>query len=60
MSKNLGKQLAILRLIPILVLVCLAFGLEHVIAIPRLWAVGMGLVAALLVRLLLMRVWTPK
>lgn len=54
-TENLGKQLAILRFIPIVVLVILAFGLELVFGLPRLWAAGIGLVAAIALRLYLMR-----
>lgn len=56
MGKNMGKQLALLRLIPLLVLIAVAFGLEYLFNVPRLMAVGIGLVAALALRLALVRV----
>ena len=60
MSENLGKRLAILRLIPILVLVAVAFGLEYLFGVSRLIAAGTGLVIAIIARLALMKYWTPK
>lgn len=56
MADNLGKRLALLRLVPILVLILIAFGGEYVFGMPRLWSVGIGLVAALALRLTLVRV----
>lgn len=56
MSDNIGKRLAILRLIPIVVLIVTAFGLEYVFGVSRLIAAGTGLVVAIVARLWLMRV----
>lgn len=56
MSDNLGKRLAILRLIPIVVLIVTAFGLEYLFGVSRLIAAGAGLVVAIMARLWLMRV----
>jgi membrane associated rhomboid family serine protease len=56
MSKGLGKQLALLRFIPILLLVVIAFGLEFVFGVPRIWAAVSGLIAAIALRLYLVRV----
>ncbi len=53
MTENLGKRLAILRLIPILILAAVAFGLEHLFGVERLWAAVTGLAIALAVRLAL-------
>lgn len=56
MSDNLGKRLAILRLIPIAILIVVAFGLEYLFGVSRLIAAGTGLVVAIVTRLWLMRV----
>ncbi|MGB3457128.1 MAG: hypothetical protein WBG08_06745 [Litorimonas sp.] len=53
MSQNLGRRLAILRLIPILILAAVAFGLEYGFGVERLWAAVAGLVVAVAVRLAL-------
>jgi hypothetical protein len=58
MSKDLGKRLAILRLIPIIVLIIVAFGLEYGFGVSRLSAAGTGLAIAILTRLILVRVWS--
>jgi len=55
MSENLGRRLALLRLVPIIVLVALAFGLDYLFGLSRLASAGIGLVAAIMVRLALMR-----
>lgn len=60
MSENLGKRLAILRLIPIIVLVVIAFGLEYLFGVSRLIAAGAALVVAIIARLALMKFWTPQ
>ncbi|MEM9599793.1 MAG: hypothetical protein AAF926_02100 [Pseudomonadota bacterium] len=57
MAENLGRKLAILRLIPIIVLIVLAFGLDYGLGVDKIWAVGIALVAAIATRLILMRVW---
>ncbi|WP_298914449.1 hypothetical protein [uncultured Algimonas sp.] len=57
MTENLGRRLAILRFIPIVVLVIVAFGLEYMFGVGRLWAAGAGLVVAVLVRLVLPKIW---
>lgn len=56
-SQNLGKRLAILRLIPIIVLAIVAFGLEYGFGVDRLWAAVTGLIVAITVRLILPKLW---
>lgn len=58
MADNLGKRLVLLRLIPIILLIVVAFGLQYLFGVERLWAAGTGLVVAVATRLILMRVWT--
>ncbi|MGB6228751.1 MAG: hypothetical protein WBF53_01320 [Litorimonas sp.] len=55
-TENLGRRLAILRLIPILVLAAVAFGLEYAFGVGRLWAAIAGLVVAIVVRLALPKI----
>lgn len=55
MSDNLGKRLAILRFIPIVILIVIAFGLELIFGVSRLIAAGTGLVVAIIARLWLMK-----
>ncbi|MEM7728066.1 MAG: hypothetical protein AAF311_02205 [Pseudomonadota bacterium] len=55
-GKNLGRRLAILRLIPIIVLAAVAFGLEYGFGVSRLWAAITGLVIAVAVRLALPKI----
>lgn len=57
MSQNLGRRLAILRLIPIILLVILAFGLDYVFNVDKVVAVIIALVVAVGARLVLMKVW---
>lgn len=57
MANDLGKRLAILRLIPILILAAVAFGLEYGFGVERLWAAVTGLVVAIAVRLILPKIW---
>jgi len=56
-TENLGRRLAILRFIPILILIALAFGLDHFFGLSRLASAGIALVVAILVRIALMRFW---
>lgn len=58
MSRNLGKQLAILRLIPIILLIIVAFGLDYGLGMDKVWSVGIALVVAIAARLILVRIWT--
>ncbi|MEL6686038.1 MAG: hypothetical protein AAFP97_00275 [Pseudomonadota bacterium] len=57
MANDLGKRLAILRLIPIIILAIVAFGLEYGFGVERLWAAITGLVVAIIVRLILPKIW---
>jgi hypothetical protein len=54
---NPGTRFAILRLIPVFVLVGVAFGLQYGVGVDRLPSAGIGLIAAIAARLALMRVW---
>lgn len=57
MGINSGTRFAILRLIPVFVLVAVAFGLQYGFGLDKLLSAGLGLIAAIAVRLALMRVW---
>lgn len=57
MGLNVGAQFAILRLIPVFVLVGVAFGLQYGFGFDRLPSAGIGLIAAIVSRVALMRVW---
>lgn len=57
MSMNSGTRFAILRLIPVFVLVGVAFGLQYGVRLDRLPSAGIGLIAAIAARLALMRAW---
>lgn len=57
MGMNSGTRFAILRLIPVFVLVGVAFGLQYGVGLDRLPSAGIGLIAAIAARLALMRVW---
>jgi hypothetical protein len=57
MANDLGKRLAILRLIPIIILAIVAFGLEYGFGVERLWAAITGLIVAIAVRLILPKIW---
>ncbi|WP_189496285.1 hypothetical protein [Algimonas arctica] len=54
---NSGTRFAVLRLIPVFVLVAVAFGLQYGVGLDRLPSAGLGLIAAIAARLALMRVW---
>ena len=56
-GQNLGKRLAILRLIPIVILAIVAFGLEYGFGVDRRWAAVTGLIVAIAVRLVLPKIW---
>jgi len=57
MTDNLGWHFAILRFIPILILIALAFGLDYLFGLDRLLSAGIALIVATLVRIALMRFW---
>ena len=57
MANDLGKRLAILRLIPIIILAIVAFGLEYVFGVERLRAAVTALTVAVIVRLILPKIW---
>jgi hypothetical protein len=57
MSMNSGTRFAVFRLIPVIVLVAVAFGLQYGFGLNKLPSAGLGLLAAIIARLALMRVW---
>lgn len=52
-----GSRFAILRLLPVIVLIAVAFGLQFGVGLDKLPSAGLGLIAAIIARLALMRVW---